>query len=142
VKTLAVLAGDDARQERAWRAAQPLAVSGDRYDANAVGDVGYTLAKQGFAAQIPWDALASSSDVEMRRLAAALIPFTPDVDADAVTNLARDKNWAVRRDLAQAIGNITRNSDDGGAVSDQFHEAIDILRSDPRYRVRSALGRQ
>jgi hypothetical protein len=142
MKTLAVLASDDARQERAWRAAQPLAVSGDRYDANTVGDVGYTLARTGFAAHMPWDAMASSSDAEMRRLAAALIPFTPGVDAEAVTSLARDTNWAVRRDLAQAIGNLTRGSDDGGAVSEQFNDAVDILRSDSSYRVRSALGSQ
>lgn len=138
VKTLAVLASDEARQERAWRAAQPLAVSGDRYDANTVGNVGYSLAAKGFAAQLPWDAMASSSDAEMRRLAAALIPLTPDVDIEAVTSLASDTNWAVRRDLAQAITKITRAS---AAASKQFQGAIDLLRSDASYRVRSALIR-
>lgn len=82
--------------------------------------------------------MASSSDAEMRRLAAALIPFTPEADAESVTSLARDTNLAVRRDLAQAIGDLTRA--DSGAVSDQYRDVIDLLRGDPSYLVRSALG--
>ena len=66
--------------------------------------------------------------------------FTPGVDAEAVTGVARDTNWAVRRDLAQAISNLTRGGDDDGAVSEQCHEAIGILRGDPSFGVGSALA--
>jgi tetratricopeptide (TPR) repeat protein len=137
-KTLAVLAADEQRQDRAWKAAQQLAVSGESIDANTVGDVGYTLAKKGFAPHMPWDAMACSSDSEMRRLAAALIPFTPDVDAETIMSLARDRQWSVRRDLAEALGNMSRDS--ASAFSHELEAAVDILRCDPSYRVRNALG--
>lgn len=77
----------------------------------------------------------------MRRLAAALIPFTPDVDTEAVLGLARDTHLAVRRDLAKAIANLIRKND-GGTVADQFDGAISILRVDPSYLVRSALEQE
>ena len=48
-ETLAVLAADHDRQDRVSKAAQQLAVSGEFSDANTVGNVGYTLAKKGYA---------------------------------------------------------------------------------------------
>ena len=48
-ETRAVLAADHDRQDRVWKAAQQLAVSGEFSDANTVGNVGHTLAKKGYA---------------------------------------------------------------------------------------------
>ena len=109
-KTLAVLATDNQRRERVWKTAQQLAVSGEFIDANTVGYVGYTLAAKGYAPRLPWDTMACSSDSELRRLAAALIPFIPDVDPELITNLARDPQMLVPRELAQSITNIRNDT--------------------------------
>lgn len=106
MKTLAVLAADADRQDRAWKAAQQLAASGERTDANTVGYVGFTLAHRGHALQTPWEAMAYSPELEMRRLAAALIPFTSDADPELITNLTRDSQQTVRNELAMAIASI------------------------------------
>jgi hypothetical protein len=140
VKTLAVLAADRQRQDRVWRTAQQLAVSGEPIDANTVGYVGYTLAEHGYAPHMPWDAMACSPDSEIRRLAAALIPFTPDIDTELITNLARDKQTTVRSQLAHAIADITADTDNETTSHQVVDVARDILRSDPSYRVRSTLG--
>jgi hypothetical protein len=49
-------------------------LSGSAIDVNTVGDLGFALAKAANAAELPWAAMACSSDVKMRHLAAALIP--------------------------------------------------------------------
>ena len=142
-KALAVLATDHDRQDRLWRATQQLAVSGSSIDINTVGDVGFALAKAGYGAQLPWAAMACSSDANMRSLAAALIPYVPDVDPELTTNMATDPKLQVRRELAQAIVNISKDPE--GANSSQHDEWIDavvnILRADPSYHVRQILGR-
>ena len=139
-KTLAVLAGDRARQDRVWKATQQLAVSGEPANASTVGYVGYTLAKHGYLPDMPWDAIACSPESEIRRLAAALIPFTRDVDTDLVTSLACDSQLLVRSELAQSITNIRNDSADHATDHQLLDAASDILREDPSYRVRSKLG--
>ena len=89
-KALAALATDHDRQDRLWKATQQIAVSGSSIDVNTVGDVGFALAKAGYAAQLPWAAMACGSDANMRSLAAALIPYMPEVDAELATNMASD----------------------------------------------------
>ena len=48
----------------------------------------------------------------MRSLAAALIPYMPEVDAELATNMASDPKPPVRRELAQAIVNTRNNLGD------------------------------
>jgi hypothetical protein len=140
VKTLAVLAAHHDRQDFLWKAAQPLAVSGASADVRAVGDVGFTLARNGYAPHLPWASLAFSSDSETRKFAAALIPFIPDLDAEAITTLARDDQTPVRCELAQSITNIRSRA---GADVDHslIVQAAEILRTDTSYRVREILAR-
>lgn len=140
---LAVLATDYERQDRLWKATQPLAVSGSRIDANTVGDVAFILAKAGYAAQLPWAAMACSSEFEMRRLAASLIPFTPDVDPELVTNMATDPHPWVRRELAQAIVNVGKNVSGNELPRQQqwIDPVVETLRGDASYRVREIVAR-
>ncbi|MGY4646263.1 hypothetical protein [Mycobacterium sp. URHB0021] len=142
-KALAVLATDHDRQDRLWKATQPLAVSGSRIDANTVGDVAFALAKAGYAAQLPWSAMAYGSDSEMRGLAAALIPYMPDVGSEVVTNLAGDSERGVRRELAQAIVNIANNVSGHGLPRQQdwINPVAEILRGDSSSRVRQIAAR-
>jgi hypothetical protein len=135
LKALAVLAADLDRQERLWRAAQQITISGDWADILAVTDVGYTLSKNGFAAHLPWDMMACSSDAETRRLAAALIPFIPKFDIELVSNLARDAAPGVRQGLATSLSKINV---DNLSESDAEHveTVVATLRADPSYRVR------
>lgn len=45
----------------------------------------------------------------MRRPAAALIPYMPDIDTGIISNLVSDTEPMVRRELAQEITNIKWN---------------------------------
>lgn len=140
-KALAALATDPDRQDRLWRATQQIAVSGSAIDVSTVGDIGFALAKAGYAAQLPWEQMACSSEAKMRQLAAALIPYLPEVDPDLVTNLANDPNTPVRRELAQTIFNICHNpsGDDATGRHGWIDPVVEILRGDPSYRVRQIL---
>ena len=142
-KALAALATDHHRQDRLWKATQQIAVSGSSIDVNTVGDVGFALAKAGYAAQLPWAAMACSSDANMRSLAAALIPYMPEVDAELATNMASDPKPPVRRELAQAIVNTGNNlsGDDASRHDEWIDPVVNILRGDPSYHVRQILGR-
>lgn len=143
-KALAALATDDERRDRVWKAAQQIAVSGSSIDLNTVGDVAFELAKAGYAAQLPWAAMACSSDANMRSLAAALVPYTPEADAELVTNLAGDSAVQVRRELAQSIVNIDKATSGDDASTDDVEwigPVVEILRDDRSFRVRQILDR-
>jgi hypothetical protein len=140
LKALAVLATDHERQEHLWRAAQQLTVSGNRADIVGVGDVGYTLSKNGFAARLPWDAMACSSDAEMRCLAAALIPFMSKFDFERAANLARDAARSVRQELASSLREVGADIV-GESDAEQFEAVVASLRADPSYRVRHQVTR-
>lgn len=143
-KALAALATDHDRQDRLWKATQPLAVSGSTIDVKTVGDVGFALAKAGYTAELPWAAMASGADTEMRGLAAALIPFMPGLDAEAETviAMARDTHQPVRRELAQAIATIRQS---GSAhplhQAGWIDPALEILGSDASFLVRQIATR-
>jgi hypothetical protein len=142
-KALAALPTDHDRQDRLWKATQQIAVSGSSIDVNTVGDVGFVLAKAGYAAQLPWAAMACSSDANMRSLAAARIPYMPEVDAELAINMASDPKPPVRRELAQAIVNTGNNpsGDDASRHDEWIDPVVKILRGDPSYHVRQILGR-
>lgn len=78
---------------------------------------------------VPRDAIACSSDADIRRLVAVLIPFNTDTDTDAVRSLAHDKQWSMRRGLAQAIENI---SCDHSSASASFCWARSTLPEAPK----------
>lgn len=141
-KALAVLATDLDRQGRLWRATQQIAMSGSAIDVSTVGDIGFALAKAGYAAELPWEAMACSSDAKMRQLAAALIPYMREVDPDLVTNLAGDPKTPVRRELAQTIVNIRNNpsGDETSSHSEWVDPVVELLRGDPSYHVRQTLN--
>jgi hypothetical protein len=139
LKALAVLATDTNRQQRVWRAAQRLIVSGQKQDSVTVANVGFELSTRGFAPELPWLSMAYSADREMRQLAAALIPFFPSFDYDGVSSLAADDSKQVRCELAVTLKKLAQRTD--LAASDQQHisELITRLRDDSSFRVRSAL---
>lgn len=134
-KTLAALAADDSRQRCVWMAAQQLAVSGEALDANTMGYVGYTIAKAGFATQMPWESLACSPEWEIRRLAAALVPLVTQPNQELVDRLAGDPRMYVRRELAQSIINMQQGFPQAAALQ----AARVRLESDASYGVRRVL---
>ncbi|MBJ7336060.1 hypothetical protein [Mycolicibacterium sp.] len=135
-KALAALTADDSRRSRVWVAAQQLAVSGEALDANTVGYVGYTIGKAGYARHMPWATLACSPDWEIRRLAAALIPLSNQLDEELVDRLAVDPQTYVRRELAQSIANLAA---DGSSQAAVLEAARVRLGADVSFGVRRAL---
>jgi hypothetical protein len=135
-KALAALAADESRQSRVWMAAQQLAVSGVALDANTMGYVGYTIAKAGFAAQMPWDSMACSPEWEIRRLAAALVGLVTQPNQELVDRLATDPQMYVRRELAQSIANLEKAESPQIAA---LQTARVQLQADASYGVRRAL---
>ena len=136
---LAVLATDRDRQEQVWRAAQRLIVSGERIDSVSVAKVGYTLSQRGFAPNLPWRSMAYSADSEMRQLAAALIPFLPQLDLEAIGDLVNDKVTNVRCDLAVSLRRLAAREDPESALGEAWADLVTRLRRDPSFRVRSEL---
>lgn len=137
-KALAVLATNQQDQERAWKAVQQLSITGEPKDVNTVARVGYVLARQGYTSSVPWDVLACSPDPEMRHLAAALVPLTPQVDIELLAHLARDEKKEVRSELATAIATIKAGAEND-LVDEQLLPICSILSLDPSHKVRSAL---
>jgi hypothetical protein len=139
LSALAVLATDRDRQEQVWRSAQRLIVSGQRSDSVAVARVGYTLSQRGFAPNLPWRSMAYSADREMRQLAAALIPFLPQLDCEAIDDLGKDKVTNVRCEFATSLRNIA--SQNNAAIDeDQRVDLVTRLQRDASFRVRAALS--
>ncbi|MGV0743815.1 hypothetical protein [Mycolicibacterium sp. XJ870] len=136
---LAVLAGDSGRQEQVWRAAQRLIVSGQRRDSVCVAEVGYKLSQSGFAPLLPWSSMAYSADPEMRQLAAALIPFAPEIDNEALTGLAADTVTNVRAELAISLRKIATTGNWTSVSANEIDTVIGMLRNDSSFRVRSKL---
>ncbi|WP_156671124.1 MULTISPECIES: hypothetical protein [unclassified Mycobacterium] len=139
LKALAVLATDAQRQHQVWRAAQRLIVSGRRSDSVAAADTAFRLSKAGFAPNLPWQSMVYSADVEMRQLAAALLPFLPSLDFDAIGSLASDSVTNVRTDLAIALRKLMNRSDLSSQDREELSDVVQTLRDDSSYRVRSEL---
>lgn len=143
-KAMSAMATDHDRQDRLWKATQPLAVSGSTIDVKTVGDVAYTLAKAGYAVQLPWSTMASGIDVEMRGLAAALIPFIPGLDAEVetVTAMAHDPHQPVRRELAQAIATIRQpGSAHPLREAEWIGPVLEALSADASFLIRQIVAR-
>ena len=102
---------------------------GDAVDTNTVGYVGYSLGEKGYATEMPWDSLACSPEPEIRRLAAALIPWLTDLDAGLISQLAGDSQTSVRRELALSIAALIADGTDTSHLAG-IGSAIDSLRSD------------
>jgi hypothetical protein len=139
LRALAVLATDTDRQERVWRAAQKLIVTGERADSVAVAEVGFRLSQRGFAPNLPWTSMAYSADPEMRQLAAAMLPFLSSIDYEAADSLARDAITNVRCELAISLRKIAARTDTAEIQEQPVSAVVDGMRDDPSYRVRSEL---
>lgn len=133
------MATDTARQEQVWRAAQKLIISGQRLDFLSVADAGYRLSQRGFAPNLPWRSMGYSADREMRRLAAALVPFLPEVDFEAVKDLASDAMANVRCELAISLRMLAAGEGVATVDQERLLELVTKLRDDPSFRVRSSL---
>jgi hypothetical protein len=139
LSALAVLATSSSRQEQVWRAAQRLIISGQRTDSVSVARVGYTLSERGFAPNLPWRSMAYSADPEMRQLAAALVPFLPELDYEAIADLVNDKVTNVRCELGISLRKLA-SQERTAMTEDQRLGLVAKLRDDPSFRVRSSLS--
>jgi hypothetical protein len=140
LKALAVLATDADRQERVWRAAQKLIVTGERADSVAVADVGFRLSERGFATNLPWTSMAYSADRDMRQVAAAILPFLVEIDFDAAQALAADAVANVRYELAISLGKLAARRGIDASTEGRLKALLDVMRSDATYRVRSEVA--
>ncbi|WP_370068476.1 hypothetical protein [Mycobacterium sp. MAA66] len=82
--------------------------------------------------------MAYSADRELRQLGAALLPYLPELDYDAMDDMAGDAAANVRSELATSLKKITTS----GASPDEDRIALLVnkLREDPSFRVRSQLS--
>ncbi|MET8233317.1 hypothetical protein ABZS77_21875 [Micromonospora sp. NPDC005298] len=129
----ASLAVDEETAGQVWEAARPLLRGGDTADSFAASKAAYTLAMRGFLLPIPWAVLASSSDTRQRQAAAALLAVEPAVDASAATDLAKDDQASVRREVAMALDGLA------GRDAELARSLASILAQDPRFSVRQSV---
>jgi hypothetical protein len=130
VTAAARLASDEERAKQPWRAAQSLLRTGNPADSIAAARTAYTLSSNGFQVPVPWDVFASSSDVQLRQAAAALLATEQAPDHSIAEELARDSAISVRREVATALTGIARRDAAGAGV------LAAILIKDPNYSVR------
>jgi hypothetical protein len=134
IMTLAMLAADGQRRRLVWHAAQLLMRTGESRDALAFARASYALSRFGFSIELPWRTMALSNDPEMRLLAAVVFPTsTEQMDFEATASLARDPDAEVRIALAESLAAR------GHLGSVGIEELMQILRTDPSYRVRRKL---